>query len=140
LDLDELEQQVLLNVMRSLPSFRGEGSLRAWVDSITLRVGMKHARRVRERERSEQALSEGLWNAHERLPSESYFARRELQSLLAGLPPDQERALVLRHMVGLEVSEVAKHQGVPTETARSRLRVGMQKLRHRARLRENALR
>jgi DNA-directed RNA polymerase specialized sigma24 family protein len=43
-------------------------------------------------------------------------------------------------VVGLEVAEVARHQGIPTETARSRLRIGMQKLRHRARLRENALR
>ena len=140
LDLDELEQQVLLNVMRSLPSYRGDGSLRAWVDSITLRVGMKHARRVRARERCEQALTEGLCEAHQRLPSEAYFQRRQLQGLLAALPPDQERAVVLRHVVGLEVSEVAEHQGIPTETARSRLRVGMQKLRHRARIRETALR
>ncbi|HEY4156686.1 MAG TPA: sigma-70 family RNA polymerase sigma factor [Polyangiaceae bacterium] len=140
LDLDELEQQVLLNVMRSLPSYRGEGPLRAWIDSITLRVGMKHARRVRERERREQVVFEGFRDARQRLPSEEYFVRRQLLSLLSGLPPDQKQALVLRHVVGLEVSEVAKNQGIPTETARSRLRVGMRKLRLRARLREPALR
>jgi RNA polymerase sigma-70 factor, ECF subfamily len=140
LDLDELEQQVLLNVLRSLPTYRGEGSLRAWVDSITLRVGLKHARRVRARERSEQALAEGVGEAYERLPSEAYFVRRQLEGLLSALPPEQGRALVLRHVVGLEVAEVAEQQGVPTETARSRLRVGMQKLRRRARIRESALR
>jgi RNA polymerase sigma-70 factor (ECF subfamily) len=140
LDLDELEQQVLLNVLRSLRTYRGEGSLRAWVDSITLRVGMKHARRVRARERCEQALSAGLWSAHETPPAEAYFARRQLESLLSALSPEQERALVLRHVVGLDVAEVAAHQGIPTETARSRLRVAMRKLRHSARLRELALR
>jgi RNA polymerase sigma-70 factor (ECF subfamily) len=140
LDLDELEQQVLLNVMRSLPSYRGEGPLRAWIDSITLRVGMKHVRRVRARERREQAVSEGLWDTRQRLPSEEYFVRRQLLSLLSGLPPDQKHALVLRHVVGLEVAEVAKKQGIPMETARSRLRVGMRKLRLRARLRDPALR
>jgi DNA-directed RNA polymerase specialized sigma24 family protein len=41
--------------------------------------------------------------------------------------------------VGLKVSEVAEHQGVPTETARSRLRKGMKELRRRARIRQSAL-
>ncbi|HWZ93510.1 MAG TPA: sigma factor-like helix-turn-helix DNA-binding protein, partial [Polyangiaceae bacterium] len=63
----------------------------------------------------------------------------QVQGLLSVLPPEQERAVVLHHVIGLEVSEVAEHQGVPTETARSRLRLGMQKLRHRARVREIAL-
>jgi RNA polymerase sigma-70 factor (ECF subfamily) len=138
-DLDELEQKVLLNVLRSLPSYRGEGSLRAWVDSITVRVGLSHARRVRARERRELALTEGVGDAQQRLPSEAYFTRRQVQGLLSVLPPEQERAVVLHHVIGLEVSEVAEHQGVPTETARSRLRLGMQKLRHRARVREIAL-
>ncbi|MES1173344.1 MAG: sigma factor-like helix-turn-helix DNA-binding protein [Myxococcales bacterium] len=61
-----------------------------------------------------------------------------MQGLLSVLRPEQERAVVLHHVIGLEVSEVAEHQGVPTETARSRLRLGMQKLRHRARVREIA--
>jgi RNA polymerase sigma-70 factor (ECF subfamily) len=139
LDLDELEQKVLLNVLRSLPSYRGEGSLRAWVDSITVRVGLSHARRARARERRELALSEGLGDTQQRLPSEAYFTRRQVQGLLAVLPPEQERAVVLHHVIGLEVAEVAEHQGIPTETARSRLRLGMQKLRHRARVREIAL-
>jgi RNA polymerase sigma-70 factor (ECF subfamily) len=140
LDLDEVEQQVLLNVLRSLRSYRGEGSLRAWVESITLRVGFKHARRVRARKRSEQALFEASSDAQERPHSELFFVRRQLQGLLAALPPKQERALVLRHVLGLEVSEVAEHQGISTETARSRLRLGMQKLRHSARIRDSALR
>ncbi len=139
LDLDELEQKVLLNVLRSLPSYRGDGSLRAWVDSITVRVGLSHARRIRARERRELALSEGLGDAQQRLPSDTYFTRQQVAALLAVLPPEQERAVVLHHVIGLEVSEVAEHQGVPTETARSRLRLGMQKLRHRARVREVTL-
>jgi RNA polymerase sigma-70 factor (ECF subfamily) len=138
LDLDELEQKVLLNVLRSLPSYRGEGSVRAWVDSITLRVGLSHARRVRARERREQALVDGLGDTQSPLPSDAYFTRQQVEGLLAVLPPEQERAVVLHHVIGLEVSEVAEHQGVPTETARSRLRLGMQKLRHRARVREIA--
>jgi DNA-directed RNA polymerase specialized sigma24 family protein len=47
--------------------------------------------------------------------------------------------VLLHHVFGFEVSEIATDQGVPTETARSRLRVGMQKLRSRARLRDASL-
>jgi RNA polymerase sigma-70 factor (ECF subfamily) len=139
LDLDEIEQQVLLSVVRGLPSYRGEGSLRAWVDSITLRIGMKHARHVRARESREQVLVECLCAADDHLPSEQYFMRRELKALLSALSLPQQRAMVLRHVMGLKVSEVAEYQGVPTETARSRLREGMKLLRRRARIRESAL-
>ncbi len=138
LDLDELEQKVLLIVLRSLPSNRGEGALQAWVESITLRVGLTHARRLRARGRREQALVEGLGDHQQRLTSDAYFARRQVQGLLSALPPEQERAVVLHHVIGLEVSEVAEQQGVSTETARSRLRLGMQKLRSRAKVREIA--
>jgi len=139
LDLDDLEQKVMLSLLRSLPSYRGEGSLRAFVDSITVRVGLTHARRVRARERREQALFEAISDVQQRLPSDAYFTRQHVKGLLSVLPPEQERAVVLHHVIGLEVSEVAAHQGVPTETARSRLRLGMQKLRQRARVREIAL-
>jgi RNA polymerase sigma-70 factor (ECF subfamily) len=134
LDLDELEQQVLLNVLHGLRGYRGEGSLHAWVDRITLRVGFKHARRVRARRRTEQALFEHLFETEARPHSELYFARCQLEGLLASLPAKQERALLLRHVLGLELTEVAADQGVSRETARSRLRLAMQKLRQRARL------
>lgn len=140
LDLDELEQQVLLHVLRGLRGYRGEGSLHAWVDRITLRVGFKHARRVRARQRTEQALFEHSFETEVRPHSELYLARCQLQGLLASLPAKQERALLLRHVVGLELTEVAADQGVSPETARSRLRLAMRKLRQRARLRERAAR
>jgi RNA polymerase sigma-70 factor, ECF subfamily len=139
LDLDDLEQQVLLNVHRNLHTYRGDGSLRAWIDRITVRVGFKHVRRVRAREQREQLLIEELQDGRSWLTSEAFFTRRLLRQLLAGLPPAQRRAVLLHHVFGFEVSEIATDQGVPTETARSRLRVGMQKLRSRARLRDAAI-
>ena len=132
LELDELEQQVVLNVLCSLPRYRGEGSLHAWVDRITLRVGFKHARRTRARQRTERVLIDHLLEAQEQPHSELYLVRRQLQRLLAALPPKQERAVLLRHVMGLKISEVAENQGISTETARSRLRLAMQKLRLRS--------
>ncbi len=138
LDLEDVEQQVLLNVHRNLHSYRGEGSLRAWLDRITVRVGFKHARQVRAREQREQPLLDDLSEASLDSASDSYFTRRLVAQLLSGLSPAQRRAVLLHHVFGLEVAEIADAQGVPTETARSRLRVGMRKLRSRAQLRTDS--
>jgi RNA polymerase sigma-70 factor (ECF subfamily) len=138
LDLDDLEQQVLLNVHRNLHSYRGEGSLRAWLDRITVRVGFKHARQIRAREQREQPLLGELSDASASSLAETYFTRRWVGQLLSGLSPAQRHAVLLHHVLGFEVAEIASDQGVPTETARSRLRVGMRKLRSRARLRSEA--
>jgi RNA polymerase sigma-70 factor (ECF subfamily) len=136
LDLDELEQQVLLNLQRSFPTYRGEGSLRAWVDCVTVRVGFRHARRTRLRRQRELKLS-NLDAPHQRSISEDFFTRVEVLDLLSVLPLEQKRVVVQCHLLGLRVREIAAHQGVPVETVRSRLRLGMQKLRRRARAREH---
>jgi RNA polymerase sigma-70 factor (ECF subfamily) len=131
--LDEVEQQVLLNVLRSWPTYRGEGSVRGWVDSIALRVGVRHARRVRSRQRFERALFEAGSDAQQHSTADAYFEGRQVNQLLSALPLEQARAVVLRFVVGLKVSEIAAQEGVSRETARSRLRLGMQKLRRRVR-------
>jgi RNA polymerase sigma-70 factor (ECF subfamily) len=51
---------------------------------------------------------------------------------LDALPYDQRHALVLHHVVGLSVPEVAAQLEVPLETIRSRLRLAQNKLREQA--------
>ena len=85
-------------------------------------------------------MFEDRCDAQQYSTAEAYFAGRQLKRLLSALPSEQARALVLRFVVGLKVSEIASQEGVPTETARSRLRVGMQKLRRNARFRYSVLR
>jgi RNA polymerase sigma-70 factor (ECF subfamily) len=48
---------------------------------------------------------------------------------LAGLPPDQREAFVLREEGGLSLSAIASVTGVNSETAKSRLRYAVRKLR-----------
>jgi RNA polymerase sigma-70 factor (ECF subfamily) len=51
--------------------------------------------------------------------------------LLDELPDDQRQAVVMHHVLGLSMPELATELGIPFETARSRLRLGIQKLRAR---------
>lgn len=55
--------------------------------------------------------------------------QRELGALLATLPETQRSAVVLRHVVGLPISEVAEVLGCPEGTAKSHVSRGLRRLR-----------
>lgn len=52
-----------------------------------------------------------------------------LHAALAGLPPEQRRALVLAHAYGYTAAEIGRIEQVPLGTAKTRIRSGMAKLR-----------
>ena len=56
-------------------------------------------------------------------------AGRQLLHCLDGLPPDQRAAFLLHHEDGVGVEELAARLEVPFETAKSRLRYALRKLR-----------
>lgn len=55
--------------------------------------------------------------------------RHELGQLVALLPPNQRVAVVLRHVVGLPLAELADVMGIPEGTAKSHVSRGLRKLR-----------
>lgn len=131
-DVDDIAQIALVEIVRSLSSYRGEGSLRSWSDRITTRVTLAYVkRRRREHRRASLAGPDLHLVTAPGEPPDGYSARRALARCLDELPDDQRRAVVLHHVLGLSVPEVAAELEIPFETARSRLRLGMEKLRQR---------
>jgi RNA polymerase sigma-70 factor (ECF subfamily) len=55
--------------------------------------------------------------------------RRAVRSALRRLPDAQREALVLAFWGGMTAAQIAAHSGVPLGTAKSRLRLGLAKLR-----------
>jgi RNA polymerase sigma-70 factor (ECF subfamily) len=55
--------------------------------------------------------------------------RRIVQSALAALPPEQREAIALAYFWGLSQSEIAEHLKTPLGTVKTRIRMGMVKLR-----------
>ncbi len=51
------------------------------------------------------------------------------KAALAGLPIEQRRAVVLAAMYGRTAAEIAAEEAIPLGTAKSRIRLGMAKLR-----------
>jgi RNA polymerase sigma-70 factor (ECF subfamily) len=129
-DLDDLAQDALLRVLERLPSFRGEGRFEAWVDGVTVRVTLRNMGKRRMAEsRASAALPDELANHAASRPSTRYVARRRAVAALDQLPMPQRVTLVMHHVLGMTVAEIATELSVPGETVRSRLRIGMGQMR-----------
>lgn len=136
-DVDDISQLALIEIARSFHNYRGEGALHSWAERITTRVALHYLRRRRSEERRRTSLSPvelHVISPRNEQPDE-YTLRRKTVRMLDDLPDDQRQALVLHHVVGLSVPELASELGIPFETARSRLRLGVQKLRDQLRRR-----
>ena len=91
----------------------------AWVRRVTLRLAIDRARRTRRRAAALLRLRSP------RSPSvELSVDLLDLYNALRGLPPRQRQVVVLHHLVGLPVEEVASQLNVPVGTVKSRLTRG----------------
>lgn len=129
-DVDDFTQDVLVTVLERLHSFRGDSRFEAWVDGVTLRVTLRKLSKLRaDVKRFERDASEALPAPEESSASPRYLARRRAVAALDQLPEAQRYALVMHHVLGMTVVEIAHELETPAETIRSRLRVAMGKLR-----------
>lgn len=130
--VDDIAQEALIAVLRGLPTYRGDGSVSAWADRITARTAIGWVRRARKiREREQESFDPAALQARSEAP-DAYALRRQAVARLDALPYEQRHALVLHHVVGLSVPEVAAQLEAPLETIRSRLRLAQNKLRELA--------
>ncbi len=130
-DVDDIAQEALLAVLRGLPSYRGEGSLESWADRVVARVTFAWLRRRKPRQATTFDDESEIPENDATLPDE-YLRRRRLVALLDSLPHEQRYALVLHHVVGMSVDEIALDTASKTETVRTRLRLGKRRLRELA--------
>jgi RNA polymerase sigma-70 factor (ECF subfamily) len=138
LDAEDVTQDVLLQVVRNLPTFRGESAFPTWLHRVTVNAALLHRRREA---RTERTVRETL----DDLPGEtgpqaagrgwlrgpvSQLVERETRLLLdraiAGLPDGYRQVLVGADIEGLPNQEVADRLGLSLPALKSRL--------HRARL------
>lgn len=131
-EVDEIAQLALLEILRSFHTYRAAGSLQAWADRITARVTMTY---IKGRRRLSSWQVPGVPELYavrsEEAPPDEYLTRRQTVALLDALPPEQRHAVVMHHVAGFSVVEISQELGVPMETVRSRLRLGIKRLRDR---------
>jgi RNA polymerase sigma-70 factor, ECF subfamily len=138
-DADDASQLAMLEILRALPSFRGESKLEAWADRIAVRTVVRIARERRlasVRARGSVDPDE-LPNPAESLRSADALPRA-LRVYLDALPEVRRTVLVLHHVMGYSAQEVADLTGVSINTVKDRLLCAREEVRRMVR-RELAL-
>jgi RNA polymerase sigma-70 factor (ECF subfamily) len=138
-DAEDVTQDVLVQVLRKLPQFRGESTISTWLYRITLNTAFKYrqkrAWRVQRHSlyRLEDFPNDGDTGAAVRRSTGSpeqhvldQEARQQIKSAIAQLPDVYRRVYVLADVEHLSNAEVADQLGLTIAAVKSRL--------HRARL------
>ena len=106
-DVDDVFQAVFVEILRSLPRFRGDAQLKTWIHRITLNVAYQA--------RDDIARSESLGT---------------LYRALSSLEPKKRLPVILHDIEGHTLKEVGELLGRPLQTVASQVRTGRKELAH----------
>jgi RNA polymerase sigma-70 factor, ECF subfamily len=119
-DANDVVQDTLLAAWRELPSLRDVDRFDAWLTSILLN-GCRRALRVRGRRRVREIPADSL-DLHGGVDlAGSVERRRSIERAFDRLSADERSILVLHHLDGLPLAEIASSLGIAVGTAKSRM-------------------
>ena len=121
--VDDVTQDTLITVARSITSFRGEAKFTTWLHQVARNRSVDHLRRVR--------AADSLDENHDPHPgtdaarmSSLVASRAAVQQLLAELPERYRDAVTLRDVEHLPYAEVATRLGRNVNTVKSHVARG----------------
>jgi RNA polymerase sigma-70 factor (ECF subfamily) len=138
-EAEEVLQEVFLFAWRSASSFDpARGNVLTWLLIATRSRSIDRLRARRPASRPQIQSLEDLGEAPAGPDDvEATAASREWESIcraaVASLPEDQRRALELAYFEGLTHQEIAAKTSIPLGTVKTRVRLGLMKLRERMR-------
>jgi RNA polymerase sigma-70 factor (ECF subfamily) len=132
---EEVLQNAFVNCWKRAGQFDAErGQVRAWLFGITRNnaIDMLRSHTHQDRLRSSGSLPGPGEPGEPRRPDETEHValRLTVQAALAELPGEQRQLIEMAYFGGLTQSEIAERSGVPLGTVKTRIRAGMQRLRH----------
>ena len=127
-DARDVTQEVFVNALRALRTFRGDAQLSTWFHRVAINASYDHARKRKRR------LAQPIDDEHDRAdegpgPEESAVAASRAAAVhraLAAISAEHRAVIVLHDLQGLDYPEVAEALGIPLGTVKSRI--------HRARV------
>ncbi len=131
-DARDLLQDWLVKLARGVDTLDSVDNERAYLMRIAYRHAVDWTRRVRTRRNTQHAAAgeNQIEQIFKSTPDpDREFLRQSLESCLIDLPPDQQIAVQLRLWEGLSFAEIGDVTGTSTNTAASRYRYGIEKLR-----------
>jgi RNA polymerase sigma factor (sigma-70 family) len=122
-EAEDLVQATFEIAIRRIGDLREPAALRGWLLTIQAREAFRARRRIRRILRLDASASE--------IPSPPAASADDLavRDALRHLSPRVRAAIVLHHLAGLPVTEVALALGTSPNTVKSQLRMGLARLR-----------
>ena len=129
-DAEEALQETLLAAHKSMPSYRGEGTVRAWLFGIARRQCARHIEKNKRHRGHLSVVPETVQSDDS--PQLNVADREQIRcvrSALATLKPSEREALLLRYQGELSYREIGGVCGIDEATARKRASRGLARLR-----------
>jgi RNA polymerase sigma factor (sigma-70 family) len=133
---EDVAQEAFIRILRHASVYDARrGSVTTWTLTITRNLAIDAVRVRRPIPTAPEDRAFLALVSDERSPDDAAVMSESVsqaRSALAALPIDQRRAIVLAVMYGRTASEVASLEAIPLGTAKSRIRLGLAKLREAA--------
>lgn len=114
--VDDVTQETLISMTRSIRTFRGESAFKTWLYQIAQKRVVDHLRRRRD---TRSLDGEDLGEA-QRISS-LIATREDIRRLVAQLPERHRVVLSLRDLEHLSYAEIAERLALPLNTVRSHI-------------------
>lgn len=119
--MEEVEQEVLIAVARSIHRYRGDAKFSTWLYSLARNTAVTE---IRKQKATTTIDDENLNQWDQRRVSSLVAERDLLRDAIYSLPPVFRETVLLRDVERLSYSEIAERQGLAINTVRSRLSRG----------------
>ncbi len=121
-EVEDVTSEVFYKVYKSLGRYRPEHALSTWLYRITINAALDRRRSMRHESRMEE-LSPSLADGRASLESQASDQERSrlLQQALERIPGHYRSPLVLAHLEGMPLEEIARVLDLPEGTVKSRL-------------------
>jgi len=134
---EDVTQEIFLRIWRKPESYVPQrGRFLTWLTSVTRNRAVDEVRSRTRRYRHETASPEqqereiaGPETDDPALTAELSDQRRLILTAMAGLPQEQREVIELAYFGGLTQQEISERLSQPLGTVKTRIRLGMQKLR-----------
>jgi RNA polymerase sigma-70 factor (ECF subfamily) len=132
---EEAVQEIFVKVWRRARDYRAErGRFSSWLTGIAHNHAIDELRRRRARPSASDDAADAMEQVVDTAPAPMDLAmqsveRRRILDALSAIPDAQRRAIELAFFEGLTQQEIADRLGEPLGTIKTRMRLGMQKLK-----------